>query len=219
MKNNCQVEREEMVSSQLEKRGIREARVLEAFRGVPRHEFVPGHLKGRAYADGPLPLDQGQAISQPYMVAIMTQAARLSPGQRVLEIGTGSGYQSAILAEMGMEVYTIERMAVLSKQAKRTLQRLGYHGVRAKVGDGTLGWKDEAPFDAVLVTAAAPELPAPLLDQLELGGRLVIPLEEGPSQVLYVITRRQSDFHRNRGERCTFVPLIGEYGWEKDPRP
>ena len=218
MKDSCRIEREEMVASQLEKRGIREARVLEAFRRVPRQEFVPDHLKGRAYADSPLPLGKGQAISQPYMVAIMTQSAGLTPGERVLEIGTGSGYQSAILAEMGMEVYSIERMATLSEQAGVRLQRLGYHGVHTKVADGTLGWKEESPFNVVLVTAAAPELPAPLLDQLGLGGRLVIPLEESPSQVLYVITRYQSGLHKRRGEHCTFVPLIGEHGWQKDPR-
>ena len=169
MKDSCRIEREEMVASQLEKRGIREARVLEAFRRVPRQEFVPDHLKGRAYADSPLPLGKGQAISQPYMVAIMTQSAGLTPGERVLEIGTGSGYQSAILAEMGMEVYSIERMATLSEQAGVRLQRLGYHGVHTKVADGTLGWKEESPFSVVLVAAAAPELPAPLVDQLGLG--------------------------------------------------
>jgi protein-L-isoaspartate(D-aspartate) O-methyltransferase len=218
MNHYRRTEREKMVASQLENRGICEPRVLEAFKRVPRHEFVPDHLRGRAYADGPLPLGEGQAISQPYMVAIMTQSAELTPGERILEVGTGSGYQSAILAEMGMEVYTIERKAALSKRAELRLQRLKYPGVRTKVADGTLGWKEEAPFDVILVTAGAPELPVPLLDQLVLGGRLVIPLEEGPSQVLYVVTRRRDGFRKHRGERCTFVPLIGEYGWEKDPR-
>ncbi|MEE8349502.1 MAG: protein-L-isoaspartate(D-aspartate) O-methyltransferase, partial [Acidobacteriota bacterium] len=203
---------------QLEKRNIRDSRVLAAFRRVPRHEFVPDHLRDQAYSDGPLPLVEGQTISQPYMAAVMTQSARVAPGVRVLEIGTGSGYQSAILAEIGAAVYTIERIAALSERAGKTLGRLNYSNVRFRLDDGTLGWPEEAPFEAILVTAAAPELPSPLLDQLAPGGRLVIPLEEGPTQVLYVVRRHQHGFEKLRGERCTFVPLIGEYGWDKDPR-
>ena len=218
MNDLYRLEREQMVASQLEKRTICDSRVLRAFRKVPRHEFVPDHLQGQAYADGPLSLMEGQTISQPYMVAVMTQSAQLAPGDRVLEIGTGSGYQSAILAEMGVEVYTIERIAALGEQAGERLRRLNYPRVHSKIADGTLGWKEEAPFDAILVTAAAPELPGPLPNQLALGGRLLIPLEEGASQVLYVVTRHQEGFRKHRGERCTFVPLIGEYGWDKDPR-
>jgi protein-L-isoaspartate(D-aspartate) O-methyltransferase len=218
MSASRRIERLRMVADQLERRGIRDPRVLEAFREVPRHAFVPEHLRDQAYADGPLPLGQEQTISQPYMVAVMTQSAKLTPGDRVLEIGTGSGYQSAILAEMGARVYTIERIATLSERAGETLRRLNYLEVYTRVADGTLGWKEKAPFDVILVTAGAPELPAPLADQLDLGGRLLIPLEEHSSQVLCVFTRRQGGLLKNRGERCTFVPLIGEYGWEKDPR-
>jgi protein-L-isoaspartate(D-aspartate) O-methyltransferase len=218
MSDSYRAEQERMVADQLQKRGIRDFRVLEAFRKIPRHEFVPTHLRGQAYADVPLPLGEEQTISQPYMVAVMTQSAKVSQQDRVLEIGTGSGYQSAILAELGAEVYTVERIATLSEQAGKTLHRLHYPKVHTRVADGTLGWEEEAPFDVILVTAAAPQLPAPLADQLAPGGRLLIPLEEGTSQVLYKFTRRQGGLHKHRGERCTFVPLIGEYGWEKDPR-
>ena len=218
MSASYRIERKQMVEAQLEKRSIHDSRVLEAFRSVPRHEFVPDALKDQAYTDGPLLLMEGQTISQPYMVAFMTQSAQLASGDRVLEIGTGSGYQSAILAEMGAEVYTVERIAALSEQATETLQRLGYGAVRTKMGDGTWGWEQEAPFDAILVTAAGPDLPEPLLGQLALGGRLLIPLQEGSSQVLYVVKRHPEGFRKQRGERCTFVPLIGEHGWEKDPR-
>lgn len=218
MSDPYRIERERMVANQLKKRGIRGSRILEAFRKVPRHEFVPENLRDQAYADGPLPIGDGQTISQPYMVAIMTQSAGITPGSRVLEIGTGSGYQCAILAEIGAETYTIERVPALSRQAQRTLLRLNYRNVHTRLANGTVGWQEEAPFDVILVTAAAPEIPKPLLDQLVLGGRLVIPLEEDYSQVLYVITSLESGFERQRGERCTFVPLIGAYGWKTDPR-
>ena len=218
MSDPYRIKRLQMVTEQLKAGGIRDFRVLEAFRKVPRHEFVPELLKDQAYAGGPLPLGEEQTISQPYMVAIMTQSAKLTPGDRVLEIGTGSGYQSAILAEMGAEVYTIERINELSKQARETLRRLNYPKVHTRVADGTLGWEEKAPFDVILVTAAAPELPEPLARQLVLGGRLLIPLEEGFSQVLCGFTRRQDGFHKHRGGRCTFVPLIGKFGWAKDPR-
>ncbi len=212
-----QTEREQMVETQLKRRGIDDSRVLEAFRNVPRHRFVPDSLKDSAYTDGPLLLMEGQAISQPYMVAVMTQRAGVTSGDRVLEIGTGSGYQSAILAEMGAKVYTVERIAALSEQAAGTLRRLGYLEVHTKVGDGTWGWEQEAPFDVILVTAAAPDLPEPLLGQLVLGGRLLIPLQEGGPQILNIVERHPEGFRKRRGECCTFVPLIGEHGWEKGP--
>ena len=207
-----------MVKTQLKKRGISNSRVLEAFKKVPRHHFVPKDLADQAYADGPLPIGKSQTISQPYMVAIMTQSAEIVPGNRVLEIGSGSGYQCAILAELGAEVYTIERVPALGKQARETLRRLNYQDIHTRAGNGTLGWAEEAPFDAILITAGAPEIPQPLLDQLAIGGRLVVPLEEDYSQVLYIVRRSQEGFHRERGERCTFVPLIGKHGWKKDPR-
>ncbi len=212
------IERERMVKTQLKKRGIRNSRVLEAFKRVPRHHFIPKNLADQAYADGPLPIGKSQTISQPYMVAIMTQSAEIVPGNRVLEIGSGSGYQCAILAELGAEVYTIERVPALGKQARETLRRLNYQDIHSRAGNGTLGWAEEAPFDAILITAGAPEIPQPLLDQLAIGGRLVVPLEEDYSQVLYIVRRSQEGFHRERGERCTFVPLIGKHGWKKDPR-
>jgi protein-L-isoaspartate(D-aspartate) O-methyltransferase len=207
-----------MVENQLKKRGIHNSQLLEAFRKIPRHRFVPRNLRAEAYTDGPLPIGEGQTISQPYMTAIMTQSSEVAPGDRVLEIGTGSGYQSAILAEMGTEVYTIERVPELFEQAREVLGQLQCDRVHARLANGTLGWEEEAPFDVILVTAGAPEIPKPLLEQLAIGGRLVIPLEEGYSQVLYVVRRTPKGFHRERGERCTFVPLIGEYGWKKDPR-
>ncbi len=218
MTDPYRIERERMVKTQLKKRGISNSRVLEAFKKVPRHHFVPKDLADQAYADGPLPIGKSQTISQPYMVAIMTQSAEIVPGNRVLEIGSGSGYQCAILAELGAEVYTIERVPALGKQARETLRRLNYQDIHTRAGNGTLGWEEEAPFDAILITAGAPEIPQPLLDQLAIGGRLVVPLEEDYSQVLYIVRRSQEGFHRERGERCTFVPLIGKHGWKKDPR-
>ena len=210
--------RRNMVENQLRSRGIRDQRLLDAFMRVPRHEFVPPEYAHRAYSDSPLPIGEGQTISQPYMVAVMTQAADIKSGERVLELGTGSGYQTAILLELGAEVSTVERVAALLARARARLEGLGYTGWQAKVDDGTLGWPEEAPFDAIVVTAGAPHVPQPLVDQLALHGRLVIPVEEHASQVLYIITRTDQGLVRVRGERCTFVPLIGEFGWHNDPR-
>lgn len=205
--------RRTMVEVQIQRRGIDDAGVLQAFRKVPRHEFVPSHLQEEAYRDCPLPIGSGQTISQPYMVATMTAAARINAGDRVLEIGTGSGYQAAILAELAGEVYSVERRASLSKAAKAVLERLGYENIHLKVGDGTLGWQEEAPFSAIVVTAGAPHIPEPLIEQLRIGGRLVIPIEDGFAQVLYVIEKTPSGIEKRRAERCTFVPLVGEHGW------
>ena len=218
MSDPYEIEREEMVKNQLKRRGIRNLRLLAAFRNVPRHEFVPAKLRSRAYHDGPLPIGQEQTISQPYMVAVMTQAAEVELGDRVLEIGMGSGYQTAILAVLGASVFTIERIPGLVELAEERLERLNYTDIHTRVADGTLGWEEEAPFDAIVVTAGAPEIPQPLLAQLVDGGRVVIPLEEGVSQVLYVVRRTEEGFKKERGEPCTFVPLIGEYGWKRDPR-
>ena len=207
-----------MVKRQLKRRGIRDDPLLEAFLRVPRHEFVPEDLREQAYTDGPLPIGHGQTISQPYMVAVMTSLAELKPGHRALEIGTGSGYQTAILAEMVSTVYTVERKPEIAEQARQNLQRLDYTNIHFEVANGTLGWEEAAPFDAIVVTAGAPEIPAPFLDQLALGGRLVVPIEEGHSQVLYRVKRTAEGFDKERGERCTFVPLIGKHGWGRDPR-
>jgi protein-L-isoaspartate(D-aspartate) O-methyltransferase len=208
-------ERKRMVEAQIQSRGITDSRVLQAFLTVPRHEFVPQRLRSDAYRDCPLPIGEGQTISQPYMVASMTLAARVRAGDRVLEIGTGSGYQAGILAELGAEVYTVERLASLSLAAQEVLSRLDYTEVHFKIANGTLGWESQAPFAAIIVTAGAPNIPPPLVDQLDLSGRLVIPIEEGLSQVLYVVVKTESGIEKNRGERCTFVPLLGEYGWEE----
>lgn len=207
-----------MVEHQLEKRGIHDPRVLEAFRKVPRHEFVPAKLRDQAYADGPLPVGDGQTISQPYMVAIMTQSIAVHPGHRVLEVGTGSGYQAAILAELGAEVFTIERIPELAEKALARLRRLGYKEVDARIGDGTQGWEEEAPYAAILVTAGSPQIPTPLPTQLVMGGRLVIPLGKSRSQVLYTAQQTGQGLTQSPGERCKFVPLIGEHGWGTDPR-
>lgn len=206
-----------MVEHQLEKRGIRDPRVLEAFRKVPRHEFVPDKLKSQAYADGPLPVGDGQTISQPYMVAIMTQSVAVHPGHRVLEVGTGSGYQAGILAELGAKVFTIERIPELAEKALARLWRLGYNGVDVRIGDGTQGWQEKAPYAAIIVTAGSPQIPAPLLGQLAMGGRLVIPIGQSRSQVLYTALQTRQGLTRSPGERCKFVPLIGEHGWGTDP--
>ena len=207
-----------MVKRHLKKRGIRDRRLLEAFLRVPRHEFVPEKLRQQAYTDGPLPIGHDQTISQPYMVAVMTNLAELKPEGRVLEIGTGSGYQTAILAEMVSVVYTVERIPEIAELARQTLQHLDYTNIHFGVANGTLGWEAAAPFDAIVVTAGAPEIPAPFLNQLALGGLLVVPIEEGHSQVLYRVKRTAGGFDKERGERCTFVPLIGKHGWGGDPR-
>ena len=207
-----------MVKRQLKNRGICDDLLLAAFLRVPRHEFVTENLREQAYADSPLPIGHGQTISQPYMVAVMTGLAQLKPGYRALEIGTGSGYQTAILAEMVSAVYTVERLPEIAEQARQTLRRLDYTNIHFEVADGTLGWEAAGPFDAILVTAGAPEIPAPFLDQLALGGRLVVPIEEGHSQVLYRVKRTAEGFDKERGVRCTFVPLIGQHGWGRAPQ-
>jgi protein-L-isoaspartate(D-aspartate) O-methyltransferase len=202
-----------MVAEQLERRGIRDPRVLRAVSKVPRHVFVEEALVGRAYGDYPLPIGEGQTISQPYMVALMSEALGLAGHERVLEIGTGSGYQTAVLAELCGKVFTIERLKSLSDRAMRRLDELGYYNVLARVGDGTLGWREEAPFDAVMVTAAAPEVPAALLDQLAVKGRLVLPVGDAHTQVLRKCVREDTEFRWTDLGGCVFVKLIGQQGW------
>ena len=206
-----------MVTTQLERRGIRNELVLEAFSQVPRHKFVPRNLQNRAYSDCALPIGEGQTISQPYMVAKMTSLAALTPKSRVLEIGTGSGYQTAILAEISAEVYTIERIPKIARYGQQDLQKFHYNNIQFNVGDGTLGWATEAPFDAILVTAGSPKIPKVLLGQLGDEGLLIVPVEDRALQALYSVQRTSGGFKEERGERCVFVPLIGKYGWEKAP--
>ncbi len=207
-------ERELMVQRQLVERGIEDARVLAAMRTVPRHEFVPSELRTYAYADEPLPIGEGQTISQPYMVALMTEALQVRQGERVLEIGTGSGYQAAVLAHMGAEVYSVERLAGLARRAEQRLQRLGYTHVHVRDGDGNDGWPDAAPFDAVLVAAAAREIPRAPLQQLRIMGRMVLPIGGEDGQELVRIWRTADGFREDYLGGCRFVKLIGRHGWE-----
>lgn len=202
--------RAKMVEEQLEPRGIHDARVLAAMRNVPRHRFASGTPPMQAHEDRPHPIGEGQTISQPYIVALMSELASLHPPCKVLEVGTGSGYQAAVLAEMGCSVYTIEIVEPLAQRAERILEAEGYgENVHGRAGDGYLGWPEEAPFDAVLVTAAAPRVPEPLLDQLSIGGKLVIPVGDS-SQTLEVHTRTADGFERERVASVRFVPMTGE---------
>ncbi len=202
-------ERREMVRTQLVPRGIKDPLVLAAMGRVPRHEFVPMHLRGRAYRDGPLPIGEQQTISQPLIVALMTELSRIHAGSRVLEIGTGSGYQAAILHEITEEVYSIEIVEALAARARETLGRLGHGSVHLRHGDGYRGWPEAAPFDAILVTAAPPTVPQPLLDQLREGGRLVVPVGT-VVQELEVYTKTSEGIVREPGIKVLFVPMTGE---------
>lgn len=201
-------QRAHMVQTQLVARDITDADVLRAMGTVPRHELVPERARSSAYTDHPLAIGEGQTISQPYIVALMTQLARVGAGSRVLEVGTGSGYQAAVLAELGVEVYSIEIVEPLGERARRDLQRLGYDRVHVRIGDGYAGWPDEAPFDAVIVTAAPPRIPQPLIDQLKVGGRLVIPVGER-YQTLKVITRTEDSHLEREITPVRFVPMTG----------
>jgi protein-L-isoaspartate(D-aspartate) O-methyltransferase len=210
-----QSEREDMVRAQLERRGIRNARVLAAMRAVPRERFVPGSVQAQAYADRALPIGSGQTISQPFMVAIMTEALRAHATSHLLEVGTGSGYQAAVLAEVAGDVVTIERHAELAAEAEHRLRTLGYGNVRVVVGDGTEGYAPDAPYDGILVTAGAPHVPEALRAQLAEGGRLVIPVGTSTQQELVVIERHGDQYRESRGEGCIFVPLVGRNGWQE----
>ena len=204
-------ERYQMVQQQLKARGVSDPRVLAAMNKVRRDEFVPPNLKGSSYADQPLPIGYSQTISQPYIVAFMTEQLRLSPKDRVLEIGTGSGYQAAILAELAAEVYTIEIIEPLAKTAEATLQRLGYKNVHVKAGDGYKGWPEYAPFDAVIVTAAPDHVPQPLIDQLKEGGRMIIPVGSGLGfQQLHLLEKKNGKLQRRAVLPVRFVPMTGE---------
>ena len=206
-------QREEMVQQQIAARGITDAKVLAAFRKVPRHLFVSEALGDQAYGDYPLPIGEQQTISQPYIVAEMTQALELNNDDRVLEIGTGSGYQAAILAEIVYRVYSVERIRTLYVQARNLLDKLNYHRIVMRCSDGTSGWRDEGPFDAIIVTAGAPDVPEKLLDQLVEGGRMVVPVGNQHSQELIKLTNDKSGLHKSNLGGCRFVKLIGAHGW------
>jgi len=208
--------RNQMVRDQIEARGIHNERLLEAFRKVPRHLFVEEALQNQAYEDYPLPIGDGQTISQPYMVAIMIDALQLTGKENILEIGTGSGYQTALLAELGEEVYSIERIPSLAHRAITILNRMGYYNVTIRIGDGTFGWPEKAPFDAIIVSAGAPEVPEVLKGQLAVGGRLVIPVGTQSMQNLFRVTHTPEGFKTENLGGCTFVKLIGRYGWRNN---
>ncbi|MEA3361786.1 MAG: protein-L-isoaspartate(D-aspartate) O-methyltransferase [Thermodesulfobacteriota bacterium] len=211
------VARRRMVEQQIVSRGITDQRVLDVMLTVPRHLFVGAGLQSHSYGDASLPIGEKQTISQPYMVAAMTAALELQGDERILEIGTGSGYQTAVLSRLVKRVYSIERIAVLAGRARKILDQLQMININIKVGDGTMGWKDQAPFGGILVAAGSPDVPAKYLEQLEIGGKLVLPVGDQSQQILMRIVRKDKDiFEREQLMGCRFVPLIGEQGWQTE---
>jgi protein-L-isoaspartate(D-aspartate) O-methyltransferase len=211
------IARRRMVEEQIIARGVRDARVIDAMLRVPRHLFVPEALAAQAYSDFPLPIGERQTISQPYMVAVMSEALQLQGGEKVLEIGTGSGYQSAVLALLARQVFSLERLPALARQARRTLDQCGFARVNVRVSDGTSGWEEEAPYEGILVTAGAPAIPQSYRSQLTIGGRLVIPVGDRISQTLVRLTRlSERDYREERLFGCRFVPLVGDHGWREE---
>jgi len=204
-----------MVESQIRKRGITDEHVLLAMATVPRHEFVPAFWINQAYADEPLPIGHGQTISQPYIVAAMVASLALTGSEVVLEIGTGCGYQAAVVSLLAREIHTVEILPDLAQSAAERLQLLGYANAHVHSGDGTLGWREFSPYDAILIAAAAPTVPEPLLQQLAEGGRLIAPVGEEDKQELQLITKREGKFSVKQGGPCRFVPLLGQHGWRK----
>lgn len=202
-----------MVEEQIRKRGVKSGVLLEAMMRVPRHLFVPEELASRAYEDRALGIGEQQTISQPYMVASMTEYLELRGDEGVLEVGTGSGYQAAILAELAREVITVEQNVALAESARARLDSLGYRNVRVEIGDGTFGWPEAAPFDGILVAAAAPAIPQPLVTQLADGGRLIIPVGASDKQMLMRVRKRGGEITQEKLFPCQFVPLLGRYGW------
>ncbi len=207
-------ERERMVEAQVIARGVTDARVIDAMRRVPRHVFVDEALRDRAYGDHPLPIGEGQTISQPYIVGHMTELLRLEGREKVLEVGIGSGYQAAVLSELAARVCTIERIPRLASRARETLEALGIRNVWVRAGNGTLGWPDQAPFDRILVTAGGPVVPPPLFEQLAESGRMVIPVGEVANQTLQVVEKVQGTMRVTPDAECVFVKLVGKYAWE-----
>ncbi len=208
--------RQHMVNTQIIPRGIKDIRVIEAMRKVPRHLFLDEALWPQAYEDHPLPIGEKQTISQPYIVALMTEALKLTGTEKVLEIGSGSGYQTAVLAELAEQVYTIERIPAIAKRARKTFDQLQYKNIVITIGDGSSGWKEHGPYNGIIVTAASPSPPKPLLGQLATGGRLVIPIGKEFSQELMVYEKEDGkEFKEENYGGCRFVKLVGEYGWKK----
>jgi protein-L-isoaspartate(D-aspartate) O-methyltransferase len=205
--------RREMVQEQIRERGVRSPRVLDAMLRVPRHQFVSEDMMAGAYADQPLPIGEGQTISQPFMVGTMTEALSLEGQERVLEVGTGSGYQAAVLALLAREVHSVESVEALATSAQARLVRLGYSNVQVHCSDGTLGWEEDAPYDAIVVTAAAPWIPPPLVEQLAEGGRLVIPVGPATEQELLLVRKMEGRTTSEMLHYCRFVPLLGRHGW------
>lgn len=210
------IQRNRMVSEQIVLRGVHDERVLEALRRVPRHWFVPEEYANTAYSDGPLPIGNGQTISQPYIVALMTELLELEGEEIVLEVGTGSGYQAALLGYLSRQVHTIERHEALAEKAEKVLDRLGLTNVAVHTGDGSLGMPEYAPYQAIMVTAAAPRVPQPLFDQLAEGGRLVLPEGSSGGQMLYRWRKQDGKYHQEQITPVAFVPLRGQHGWKED---
>jgi len=205
-----------MVEEQIVSRGIKDPKLIAALKKIPRHLFVEEALQNQAYTDHPLPIGEKQTISQPYMVALMTEALLLTGREKVLEIGTGSGYQTAILAELSEKVFSVERIRPLAIRARKLLYELGYFNVEIKIFDGTFGWIEESPFDAILVTAGSPDIPETLIDQLTIGGKLVIPVGDVFVQDLFRVTKTEAGVKKEDLGGCRFVKLIGKYGWENE---
>ncbi len=210
MKKNYQKKREKMVKDQIEARGIKDGKILEAMRKVPRHLFVPWNMRAYAYHDEPLPIGEGQTISQPYIVAYMSEVLRLKGNEKILEVGTGSGYQAAILAEVGKEVYTLDIVKSLSLRAEKVLKKMEYKNIYFKVGDGTYGWKEHAPYDAIMVTAAPVAVPEALRQQLKVSGRMIVPVGSA-FQELVLVTREKKKFKEKKLLPVRFVPLISTH--------
>lgn len=211
------IARRRMVEDQVVARGVRDQRVIDAMLKVPRHKFVEEALASQAYQDGPLPIGEKQTISQPYMVAVMSEALALDGSETVLEVGTGSGYQAAVLALLADRVFSLERIPALARRARKVLDSCGYTKVNIRLADGTHGWQERGPFDAIIVTAGAPDVPQDYLDQLAVGGRLVIPVGDRASQVLMRITRiSATEFKEEKMLGCRFVPLVGNHGWQDE---
>jgi len=212
---DCERLRERMVDEQLKSRGIKDLKVLKVISELPRHEFIPNDYLANAYADYPISIGEGQTISQPYIVALMTERLKLTGQEKVLEIGTGSGYQTAILATLSREVYSVERIKSLAEMATRQLEKMGFTNIKIKVGDGSLGWEEYAPFDRIIVTAAAPQIPDNLIRQLADKGIMIIPVGGSFSQILTRVKRHGSDIKSEDVCGCVFVPLVGKYGYKE----
>lgn len=212
---NFKKARDRMVDTQITARGIHDQRIIEAMRKVPRHLFVDEALQDQAYNDHPLPIGEKQTISQPYIVALMTETLEPADGEKVLEVGTGSGYQTAVLAELADRVFSIERYPALAHRANGILRKIGYRNIIIRVGDGSLGWPDDAPFDGIIVTAGTPKIPQPLVDQLAMGGRLIVPVGDRFSQELVLVRRVAEGIQKTNLGGVRFVDLIGTWGWKE----